>query len=466
MKKGNLLLAHKISLSNFSNYPHSKSIHRLKHIKSLLQALELDWYPVLNSSNNRKFEPTEGKILHLHKVSYPFESTGGAIRNLNIVKSQKELGLEPIVVTPLNYPRIFGKISFKLDEAISEVRHIRLDLGSTNSLNLQYLSQNLQTNTLMLASIIQKEKPELIHAASGYKGYELAVMAKTLSDHFGIPWIYEVRSFHEHTWTKEPEYCMNSERTNMRMKRENSLMQAAAHVVTISESMKKAIIERGVDASKITIIPNAVDLNKFKPVKKNSSLIDKYALNGNILLGYISNISYREGHDILIRAMKSIILTNPKVRLMLVGTGAEIESMKLLSKELGLENYVIFTGNVDHSEITQYYSIIDLFIVPRRQDYASDLVTPLKPFEAMAMKIPLLVSDRPALIEIIGNNRGESFITEDVENLSTTVIDCLNNNEKLTANVEEAFAWVTTSRTWESNALKYKSLYEGLLRRN
>ena len=120
-------------------------------------------------------------------------------------------------------------------------------------------------------------------------------------------------------------------------------------------------------------------------------------------------MSYREGHDVLIKAFKTICEEVADATLLLVGSGREKENLERLVNELGLEEKVIFTGNVDHSLIKEYYALIDLFVVPRRRDYAADLVTPLKPYEAMGMKIPLLMSDRAALNEIIGEDRGFIF---------------------------------------------------------
>jgi glycosyltransferase involved in cell wall biosynthesis len=459
IKKGELNNARHFAIQYSIHSPGSEADHRLKYINSLLKSLTAEWIPELNSSKKLNGQVIPNKILHLHKVSYPFESTGGAIRNMDVVKAQKHAGLDPFVVTPLNYPRIFDIEEFPLCEEISGIRHLRIDLGSNNSKSMQHITANLQMNTEMLAGIIRNEQPALIHAASGYKGYELAVMAESLSRHFGIPWIYEVRSFHEHTWTNDPKYAMNSEHTRLRIEKENSLMKKAECVVTISESMKQAIIERGIEPDSITIVPNAVDRYRFKPLQRNEALQLELGLKDSFTLGYISNMSLREGHDILIKAIPTLIKEHRNVKLLLVGDGKERENLEKLVEELKIQDRVIFTGNVDHSKIQEYYALIDLFVVPRRQDYASDLVTPLKPFEAMAMKIPLLVSDRPALLEIIGEDRGFSFRTEDSQHLAEMISQFINNPNKAAIRVENAAKWISESRTWEHNAQIYTDLY-------
>ena len=462
---GDLLSARDSATSLFALEQSKSNQHRVNHINSLIKSLNVDWFPEIHSSNQLISKVSKNKIMHLFKVSYPFESTGGSIRNLNIVSSQKNAGLEPFVVTPLNYPRIFKINEFSLEEDIENVRHIRLDLGSGNSSQLTYITKNLQLNALLLAGIIRKESPEIIHAASGYKGYELATMADTLSRHFSIPWIYEVRSFHEHTWTNDHFQAETSIHTKLRMDKENSLMNRATHVVTISDSMKEAIIERGIPEDKITVVPNAVDTGYFKPMKKNSKLISSLGLKNKTVLGYISNMSYREGHDVLIRAFKTISKQVEDSILLLVGSGREKENLESLVEQLNLSDKVIFTGNVDHSLIKDYYASIDLFVVPRRRDYAADLVTPLKPYEAMGMKIPLLMSDRAALKEIIGEERGFIFKTEDEDDLANVAISCLKDKDECSRRANIAHEWLIANRTWDMNAEIYKQLYKEILSR-
>ena len=462
---GDLLSARDSATSLFALEQSKSNQHRVNHINSLIKSLNVDWFPEIHSSNQLISKVSKNKIMHLFKVSYPFESTGGSIRNLNIVSSQKKAGLEPFVVTPLNYPRIFKINEFSLEEDIENVRHIRLDLGSGNSSQLTYITKNLQLNALLLAGIIRKESPEIIHAASGYKGYELATMADTLSRHFSIPWIYEVRSFHEHTWTNDHFQAETSIHTKLRMDKENSLMNRATHVVTISDSMKEAIIERGIPKDKITVVPNAVDTDYFKPMKKNSKLINSLGLKNKTVLGYISNMSYREGHDVLIRAFKTISKQVEDSILLLVGNGREKENLESLVEQLNLSDKVIFTGNVDHSLIKDYYASIDLFVVPRRRDYAADLVTPLKPYEAMGMKIPLLMSDRAALKEIIGEERGFIFKTEDEDDLANVAISCLKDKDECSRRANIAHEWLIANRTWDMNAEIYKQLYKEILSR-
>ena len=77
---------------------------------------------------------------------------------------------------------------------------------------------------------------------------------------------------------------------------------------------------------------------------------------------------------------------------------------------MGLGSTVVFTGRVPHDRVRDHYALLDAFVVPRVPDRAAWFTTPLKPYEAMALEIPLVVSDLPALTEIVGpDERGLAF---------------------------------------------------------
>ena len=86
----------------------------------------------------------------------------------------------------------------------------------------------------------------------------------------------------------------------------------------------------------------------------------------------------------------------------------------------------------------------------------------MKPYEAMALKIPIIVSDRDALMEIIGEDRGRSFETEDAEDLARVILDCQINYSDCEKTAESAREWLVENRTWKQNGEIYAKLYEQL----
>jgi glycosyltransferase involved in cell wall biosynthesis len=223
--------------------------------------------------------------------------------------------------------------------------------------------------------------------------------------------------------------------------------------------MRAALIERGIEPGKIAVIPNAVDPTKFAEIGPAPAVRERFCRPDQLLVGYVSNVSRREGHDVLVRAVAKARATGLDLACLIVGDGREREGLEQLARELDVAGVVHFTGNVDHAEINDYYRAMDLFVVPRRSDYAADYVTPLKPFEAMALGIPMIVSDRPALQEIVGADRGVTFRSEDPDDLAARIGELARDRERRRVMAEEARRWVLAERTWTANADRYVELY-------
>ena len=125
---------------------------------------------------------------------------------------------------------------------------------------------------------------------------------------------------------------------------------------------------------------------------------------------------------------------------------------------------VHFTGRIPHGDVAQYYSQLDVFVIPRINERAARLVTPLKPYEAMALGIPLVVSDLPALQEITGAGaRGETFVTGDASSLADVLEGLAASPGRRADLSEKARAWVLGNRTWADNDDRYARIYETVL---
>ncbi|MEX2658819.1 MAG: glycosyltransferase family 4 protein [Acidimicrobiales bacterium] len=429
-----------------------------------LRELDTTWLPVLPGRSTAATSAASIRPCHLFKVSYPFESTGGAIRNLNVVRSQRDLGLEPYVVTPLGYPATHGSDEFRDEHDVDGVRHVHLRVhGDGTSLPAD---RRLTLDTIATAAIIRRCGADLIHAASGFRGYELALKGIALARHFGIPLVYEVRSLHEHLWgSPRMRDKLGREWTQLRIAQENRCMGEADAVVTISRAMREVLVARGVAEDKITIIPNAVDVAAFEPAAPDLPLKRRLGLpDGAPVVGYISNVSHREGHDVLLRGFAAVARVRDDVRCLVVGDGPERTGIERLAASLGIGDRVVFTGEVDHREIRRYYSIIDVFVVPRRPDYAADHVTPLKPFEALALERAMIVSDLPSLREIVGEEeRGLLFRPEDPAALARRIGDLLDDPARRRTLGGTGRAWILRERTWDRNAERYLELYQSVL---
>lgn len=435
---------------------------------AIQEMVELDrnWLPPLAYSTKPvRLKATDAlTVVHLHKTAYPYENSGGAIRCLNTALSQQRLGIDPYIITPIGYPRSVGIEGAKNHEVIEGIEHFRIG-GNTDGLRGISLPDRTSYSAFHLAKLIKERGANVIHAASGVRGYELALQALALKKLTGLPLLYEVRSFHEHTWTPVRNDAIDLEKTQLRIIKEDFCMAEADFVTTISFSMQKILIERGVSPEKIAVIPNAIDETKY--LGKTFSPMPIPALEGaEMVVGYISNMSRREGHQYLIRAIHRLReQTGRDIRGLLVGNGPERENLERLASELGMAEVIVFPGEVDHSQINAYYKAIDLFVIPRIPDYAADWVTPLKPYEAMALERPIIVSDLPALKEIVGEHEERGLVAKpaNVESLVTQLQRYIDDPAMRQRKVDTAREWVFAERTWSANAKRYDAIYRRLM---
>ena len=436
-----------------------------KSYQGIINELNTTWLPSysediedLNIDNN----DSKLRILHLIKTAYPYETTGGSIRCQETFLSQKNIGMEPLALTPLGYPGLVDDL-YPQENIVNGVNYVHNNFYDKEAKKLPFDERD-KLDTFFAASVVRKFKPNIIHAASGIRGMELALKGLALKKQFNIPFIYEVRSFHEHTWGPMGEIAEKAELTKLRINQENRCMQEADLVITICETMKNAIVERGINRDKVKVIPNAINPKKFIIEKQDKDLKDSLSLNKTVI-GYISNLSRREGHALLIEAFSKLAKIRDDISLLIVGIGPEFDNLNKLVDELDIADKVKITGAIEHDEINKYYQLIDIFVVPRLPDYASDMVTPLKPFEALALERALLVSDRPVLKEIVKENKtGMMFKTGDIDDL-VRKIELLIENPSLRKQLgKNGRKWILENRTWKLNAEKYLDIYNSIIK--
>ncbi|MCP4410813.1 MAG: glycosyltransferase [Gammaproteobacteria bacterium] len=441
----------------YSKYGQKEYLAAANITKGEVRELDPIWEPRVSLVG--KPVPDRNVVCHLHKVAIPYENSGGAVRNANTMQSQKSVGLDPFVVMPLGYPD-GGADWVDLEQYHDGVPYY-FNIPNQRTVGSLPNDVALQLDAQLTAEVAATKAPSIVHAASGFRGYELALKAIPIARCLGIPLVYEVRSLHEHLWRDGAS--LEAELTRLRMKQEDRCMHAANAVVTISDEMRRLFVARGVDDSKISVIPNAVASGFLQSPCENSMTREKLGFSGSETVGYISNFSRREGHEILIRAVAKLIDRRKNLKCILVGDGKTRDACEKFAEELGIRESIAFVGEVSHKDITAYYRAIDVFVVPRVADYAADYVTPLKPFEAMALGVPIIMSDRPAASEVIGNDeRGLTFRTGDVEDLIRKIETLLNHRDQAKIMTQRGQAWIKENRTWEANARRYKALYREL----
>jgi PEP-CTERM/exosortase A-associated glycosyltransferase len=433
---------------------HRRTIERAR---AELEVLDPAWRPPLPGIQARGGAPRPGRILHLLTNSLPHLQTGYTVRAQQVALAQRGAGLDPHMVTRAGFPLVEGRAGGAVDH-VDGIAYHRIAPGMPLSGAPGVIAARTAAGLERLAIEL---RPAVLHPTTNFLNAQAALAVR---DSLGIRLVYEVRGFLEETWvSRSGDGAEIAERYLRGREVETACMAAADAVVTLSEAMKADIVARGIPADRVTVVPNAVDAARFTPRARDDALAGRLGIApGEIVLGYISSMVRYEGIRYLIEATRLLRDRGRRVRLLLVGDGEERGALEERAAELGLhaERAALFTGRVPHAEIEAYYSIIDLFVVPRTADRVSQLVTPLKPYEAMAMQRCLVVSGVGALLEIVQEGEtGRSFAPEDPAALADVLeplLDDPGERERLGRN---ARTWVLEHRTWERNGALYRELY-------
>jgi PEP-CTERM/exosortase A-associated glycosyltransferase len=235
-------------------------------------------------------------------------------------------------------------------------------------------------------------------------------------------------------------------------------------VFTICEGLRADIVGRGLPADKVTVIPNAVDIEKFEPGgEPDEALKAELGLAGRTVVGFIGSFYAYEGLDLLLDALPSLLAQRPDVRVLLVGGGPQDEALKAQAQRLGVADKVVFTGRVPHQEVQRYYDLVDVLAYPRHSMRLTELVTPLKPLEAMAQGRLLVASDVGGHKELIRHGEtGWLFRADSTEALVQAVADLLARRDQWQQVRSAGRAFVERERNWARSVARYRPVYESL----
>ena len=399
-----------------------------------------------------------GRVLHLLTNSLPQRPAGYTVRAQQVARCQLDVGLDPRMVTRAGFPG--GHRPPPFDE-VDGIRYRRIEPDLPKGVGIDRVAQGTADGLLELVHELQ---PAVLHPATNYVNAQVAL---AVGERVGLPVVYEVRGFLEESLRAlMGETVTSGDRYRSARAVETACMRRAAAVVTLSETMKEDIVGRGgIDPERVVVVPNGVDVDRFVPGSRDDALASSLGIGDEVVVGYISSLVAYEGIDTLITAVARLRERGRRVRLLIVGDGDAGRGLQATARQLGLlqDGTVIFTGRVPHAEIDRYYRTIDVFVVPRTNDRVSQLVTPLKPYEAMSMEKAIVVSGVPALLEIVREGEtGRSFTPEDPDALAEVLDELIDDPEQRRRLGAAARTWVAENRTWAMNGQRYLDLYQRL----
>jgi PEP-CTERM/exosortase A-associated glycosyltransferase len=228
--------------------------------------------------------------------------------------------------------------------------------------------------------------------------------------------------------------------------------------------LKEDIVARGIPDKRVTIIPNAVDVDAFEfGLQPDPELKAKLGLADRTVLGFIGSFYAYEGLDLLLAALPQVIAQIPEARVLLVGGGPQELELQSLARRLGIADKVVFAGRVPHGDVQRYYSIVDVLAYPRKSMRLTELVTPLKPLEAMAQGRLLVASDVGGHKELIRDGEtGVLFRAGDAASLADAIVRLLGQRDRWPRLREQGRRFVESERTWETSVAGYRTVFESL----
>ncbi len=395
------------------------------------------------------------KVLHVLDHSLPLHS-GYTFRTRAILKAQAAAGIEVRGVTGVRHfaegpspEEADGLIFYRTEGEASglpglrEWREIGLLAGA-------------------IGKVCDEWHPDIVHAHSpALCGQAAARVAKAR----GIPFVYEIRAFWEDAAVGNGTGREGSVKYRLTRALEDSVVGAADVVVTICQGLRDDLITRGVAPERINIAPNGVDLTLFgTPTPREPQLAAELGLGDGPVIGFIGSFYDYEGLDDLIAAMPALIARQPDARLLLVGGGPCEAALKDQALASPAADAIRFVGRVPHDQVERYYALTDVLAYPRKASRLTDLVTPLKPLEAMAQGKLVVASSVGGHRELMTDGlTGTLFAPDDPEACAAALVDLLADRSIWDERRGLARAHVAANHDWARNVQRYQAIYQRLL---
>lgn len=400
------------------------------------------------------------RILHVLDHSLPLQS-GYVFRSLGILGAQRGFGWDTIQLTAPRHNEWHGPTETIDGWTFHRTPKPNGRLGGT-PITRELLE--MRALSAQVTQAIRAERPDIVHAHSpvltGWPALRAARKA-------GVPMVYEVRGLWEDAAVDLGHARHGDLRYRATRAFETRLLHRADAVVTLCAAMRRELAGRGIPEDRITVVPNAVEPAQLRtPQPKDPALVTELGLAGRTVLGFIGSFYHYEGLDLLIDALPAIRQREPRMTLLLVGGGPMGDALRQRVADYRLGDVVRFTGRVPHDQVQRYYDVIDFLVFPRRRMRLTELVTPLKPVEAMAEGRLVIASDVGGHRELIEDGvTGMLFPADDVNALAHRVADAIAATSQHDRIRQAARRFVAAERVWDVSAANYRPLYAQLLGR-
>lgn len=399
------------------------------------------------------------KVATILHASAPYQSGGYANRAHQLVAQLANHRIDLECLTRPGFPEE-GHVGLNeiRSEPFEDVMYSRCDVAASRSAGeYQYMLEGID----VYRAFLLETQPDIVHLRSTYV---TALPGLIAARELGIPAVYEVSGMWELVYEGLPARRGESKRART-VCLENEVLRLADRVTTLTRAMADIVLSRVGSRNEIDVVPNAVDPEKFKPAVRDTSVIEELDWPTHApIIGYAGSVVGYEGLDVLVDALAYLKERGVEYRFLLIGDGKVMPQVIKRIESKNIADWVHATGRIPHSDVERYYTVFDICAFPRHLIPATAAVSPLKPFEALAAAKAVIVSDVPALAEIIGENeRGLVVKHGDSEALADALETLIRNptlRERLGRGSRE---WILENHTWERVGAKFTGVLRSVL---
>ncbi|MBW5798985.1 glycosyltransferase [Halomonas elongata] len=387
-------------------------------------------------------------VLYCLHQSVPHATNGYSTRSHGVAVGLQQAGFKVRATTRPGFPWDAGAKEVNRGYHEAEVEGVTYAACAGWDLSKTPLDYYLAEAADHYVREAQTSGAEVIAAASNHITALPALMA---ARRLGLPFVYEVRGLWEVTQAStQPEWA-GSERYQLMRELEQQAAGEADLVITLTEELADELVGWGVARERIEVVPNAVNAERFQPMQPDAAIAEELKLKPGIpVIGYAGSAVAYEGLELLLEAMAKLKKSGQDFAFVLVGDGKVIDTVKAKAKELGIEDQCRFTGRVPFEQVPNYLSCMDIMPIPRLSSAVTEMVSALKPLEAMAMGKALVLSDVSPHITMAGKNglRARLFEKDNVEALRDALQALIDSPEERKRLGQAARAWIEQERTW------------------
>lgn len=396
------------------------------------------------------------RVLHILDHSLPAQS-GYTFRTRAILKAQVALGWDVHAVTGQRQPGADGA-----DAVVDGLRFHRTPGVPSGPSPLREWRE-VRALERRIEALVRELRPTVLHAHSPVLN---ALAAGRVARRRRLPLLYEIRAFWEDAAVGNGTGREGGMKYRLVRALETRAARAADAVAVICDGLRHDLVARGIDPAKIMVSPNGVDMALFgAPAPRDDALARALGLDDGEVIGFIGSFYDYEGIDAAIAAMPALVAARPRLRLLLVGGGPMEEELRAAAAASSAAHAIRLVGRVPHEEVERYYGLTDILVYPRKAMRLTELVTPLKPLEAMAQGRLVAASNIGGHRELIEDGvTGTLFAPDDPAALARAVLGLYAARETWDARRSAARAFVAAERNWSSNIRRYEPVYDALSR--